>query len=119
MITPEHARVMAAYNRWQNDSLYAAADTISDAARRQDRGAFFGSIHATFNHLLAVDLMWLSRFGVDIDVPDFTRETAATLYEKWDDLHRNRINCDEAITAWAHALTAADLTGTLTWVSVS
>ncbi|HBM12361.1 MAG TPA: damage-inducible protein DinB, partial [Rhodospirillaceae bacterium] len=28
---------MARYNRWQNDSLYGAADRLDDAARRLDR----------------------------------------------------------------------------------
>ena len=28
MISPDHARVMAAYNRWQNDSLFGAADGL-------------------------------------------------------------------------------------------
>ena len=26
-------------------------------------GAFFGSMHGTFNHLLLADRVWLSRFG--------------------------------------------------------
>ena len=38
---------MAAYNRWQNSNLYAAAATLSNAERKQERGAFFGSIHGT------------------------------------------------------------------------
>ena len=47
MIRADYARTMAAYNKWQNDSLSAAAGTLDDAARKKDRGAFFGSIHAT------------------------------------------------------------------------
>ncbi|WP_299775375.1 DinB family protein [uncultured Tateyamaria sp.] len=53
---------MARYNAWQNGSLVAAADTLSDGERWQDRGAFFGSIAATFNHLLWDDALWLARF---------------------------------------------------------
>ena len=47
MITPEYTRAMAAYNRWQNRSLYREADALSDAERKEQRGAFFGSIHGT------------------------------------------------------------------------
>ena len=54
---------MARYNRWQNASLYAAADSLSDEERRKDRGAFFKSIHASLNHLLWADHMWLSRIS--------------------------------------------------------
>ena len=39
MIRADYARTMAAYNKWQNDSLSAAAGTLDDAARKQDRGA--------------------------------------------------------------------------------
>jgi len=50
MISPDYVRTLSRYNRWQNTSLYTAADTLSDEARRLPRGAFFGSIHATFCH---------------------------------------------------------------------
>ncbi len=40
---------------------YAAADALPEAARKQERGAFFGSIHATLNHLLWADEVWMSR----------------------------------------------------------
>jgi uncharacterized damage-inducible protein DinB len=35
--------------------MYAAAGRLSDAARKKDRAAFFGSIHATLNHILWAD----------------------------------------------------------------
>jgi uncharacterized damage-inducible protein DinB len=31
MISPIHARTMAAYNRWMNDRLYALCATLGDA----------------------------------------------------------------------------------------
>ena len=52
MISTSYVRAMATYNRWQNTSLYAASGTLTDAERKEERGAFFGSIHGTFNHLL-------------------------------------------------------------------
>jgi uncharacterized damage-inducible protein DinB len=61
MIGPGFAQTMARYNRWQNRSLYAAADGLTEAARRKDRGAFFKSIHATLNNLLWADNRWMSR----------------------------------------------------------
>ena len=67
MIDRTYIRTMARYNHWQNESLYAAADTLPDEARRQDRGAFFKSIHATLNHLLWADNIWLSRLS---DLPE-------------------------------------------------
>ena len=63
MIDVHYVQCMARYNRWQNENLYGAADTLSDAERRRDRGAFFGSIHATLNHLLWADRIWMSRLA--------------------------------------------------------
>src|SRR5262245_63958924 len=63
MIDLGYVQCMARYNRWQNENLYGAADMLSDAERRRDRGAFFGSIHATLNHLLWADRIWMSRLA--------------------------------------------------------
>ena len=52
---------MARYNRWQNQNLYSAANRLSDEERRCERGAFWGSIHKTLNHILWGDQMWMSR----------------------------------------------------------
>lgn len=54
---------LAAYNRWANERLYDGAATLSDDAYRRDLAAFFGSVHATLNHLLLVDRLWLDRVG--------------------------------------------------------
>lgn len=63
MIMPAHARAMAAYNTEMNRRLYAAAATLSEAQRREDGGAFFGSIHGTLCHLLWGDRVWMHRFA--------------------------------------------------------
>jgi uncharacterized damage-inducible protein DinB len=54
---------MAMYNQWMNTRLYAAAATLSPAALGADRGAFFGSIIGTLNHLATGDIIWLKRFA--------------------------------------------------------
>ena len=58
----EHIRQMAAYNTWMNERLYQAAAQLPDEAIGVERGAFFGSILGTLNHLAAADLIWLRRF---------------------------------------------------------
>ena len=63
MITPDYVRTMAAYNRWQNQNLYTAADGLSDALRREQRGAFFGSSTARSTISLWGDQIWMSRFA--------------------------------------------------------
>ena len=54
---------LARYNRSMNGRLFDACEQLSDADRRLDRGAFFGSITASLNHLLWTDRMWLCRFA--------------------------------------------------------
>jgi uncharacterized damage-inducible protein DinB len=43
MIDPGYVQRLARYNRWQNENLHGVAGTLSDAERRRERGAFFGS----------------------------------------------------------------------------
>ena len=51
----------AQYNSWFNGQLFEHVATLDDAERKRDRGAFFGSIHDTLDHILLCDRSWLSR----------------------------------------------------------
>jgi uncharacterized damage-inducible protein DinB len=53
---------LARYNAWANRRLYDACAQLSAADYLAKRPSFFGSIHATLNHLLVGDRVWLSRF---------------------------------------------------------
>ncbi|PZO03672.1 MAG: damage-inducible protein DinB [Hyphomicrobiales bacterium] len=116
MIDTAYVRTMARYNAWQNRSLYAAAATLDDVARRQDRGAFFRSIHGTFCHLLWADRMWLSRFA-GTPKPAVRIHESGELVAAWDDLVAERKAFDTTITDWADALSPDWLSGDLTWFS--
>ena len=59
----DNYRFLARYNRWFNRRLYDVCAELRDEQRKSDRGAFFGSIHGTLNHLVWGDLMWLGRFA--------------------------------------------------------
>ena len=63
-LAPSGVRLMADYNRWMNDRLLAAAARLSRDALFLDRGAFFGSVFGTLNHLLVGDSIWLHRFAM-------------------------------------------------------
>ncbi len=117
MITPEYVRLMTAYTRWQTGSIYAAADTLTDEARKQDRGAFFGSIHATLNHLLWGDQLWMHRLAGtpaprSPDIPGSVRQ-----FDDWETLKAERRRMDDAMLAWSKRVTEADLDGTFSWFS--
>jgi uncharacterized damage-inducible protein DinB len=117
MIAPGFVRTMAAYNRWQNDSVYTAADALEATARGADRGAFFGSIEGTLNHILWGDLIWMSRF-TEFEGPRH-RSIAASVREteSWAELKQRRGAVDRDIAAWAAGLSEADLSCDLSWYS--
>lgn len=62
-MTPQIATLMAEYNRWMNERLYEAAARLDGEALAADRGAFFGSILGTLNHIAVGDTIWLHRFA--------------------------------------------------------
>jgi uncharacterized damage-inducible protein DinB len=111
-----HARTMARNNTWQNRSLYAAADAIGEDERRRDRGAFFGSIHATLSHLIWADHVWMSRFD-RWDRPEGGIRDSARWVADWAELRSKRRITDARIVRWADHLTEARLAQDLTWRS--
>ena len=117
MITPDYARTMARYNRWQNESLYREALKLSDDERRRSRGAFFGSIHGTLNHLFWADSLWLSRFGAAERPKSPNVKASVDEFDRFDDLAAARPKLDGLIVTWADALTAEVVAGDITWWS--
>ncbi|WP_306303333.1 DinB family protein [Pseudovibrio denitrificans] len=49
-------KLLAQYNTWMNTRLYTCAEQLSEEQLKEDRGAFFQSIFATFNHIVVGDL---------------------------------------------------------------
>jgi uncharacterized damage-inducible protein DinB len=101
MVDRRYCVVMASYNRWMNERLYACCAEVADEERRRDRGAFFGSVHGTLNHLLYGDLAWLSRFtGDPSDSPCLGEE----IHAEFESLRAAREQLDERLLAWAGTL---------------
>jgi uncharacterized damage-inducible protein DinB len=51
----------ARYNEWANRRLYDAVARLPEADYLKPRPSFFGSIHATLNHVLVGDRIWIAR----------------------------------------------------------
>ncbi len=115
MITQAWVRMMAGYNAEMNRRLYAAAARLEDAERRRDRGAFFGSIDATLNHLLWADAMWMSRFAGWERPPDM--KAGLMWHADFAALAAARTEMDLGLIGWADALDPAWLDGDLSWFS--
>lgn len=118
MITPAYVRTMAAYNAEMNRRLYAAADRLSDAERRADRGAFWKSIHGTLCHLVWGDQMWMSRLA-DWPKPTTALRDSAGMIGEWSQLRETRVTVDAAVLSWAFGIPEPWLAGDLEWFSGS
>lgn len=116
MISPAFCQTMARYNAWQNGSLIAAANDLTEDALKKFRGAFFGSIQQTFSHLLWADTIWMSRFD-NWDAPAGGIPESARFVEYWDMLTDLRADADLMIRNWADSLGPEALDGTLSWYS--
>jgi uncharacterized damage-inducible protein DinB len=116
MITPEWVRMMAAYNAEMNRRLYAAAGRLDDAERKRDRGAFWGSIHATLTHLLWGDRMWMSRLA-GWPKPPLKLPQSIALEDDFAALAAARAQADAGIIAWSGDVDAEWLAGDLAWYS--
>jgi uncharacterized damage-inducible protein DinB len=108
MITREHFKLLAAYNRWANARLYAAALDLSDLSYRLHTGVYFGSLHGTLNHLLLADRLWLKRLTGEGDVPN---DLDTILYEDRFELTKARIAEDNRLVEVIGKYDAAALIG--------
>lgn len=117
MITPAYCHQMARYNSWQNEQIFAALDGQSHEVLTQNRGAFFGSILGTLNHLLWGDLMWMSRFDADSTAPGGTIAASVGLTPDHNAWRAQRLQTDAAIARWANATSTQALARDLTWNS--
>ena len=116
MITPAYVRTMAAYSAEMNRRLYGAAGRLSDAERRRQRGAFWGSIHGTLTHILWGDRQWMSRFD-GWERPTTPIKQSAGMVEDFSELRTERDKADAAISRWANKVDDVWLTEDLTWFS--
>lgn len=112
----DHYRMFADYNRWANRLLYQAVSRLSDGQYRENKGAFFGSLHATLNHILAADRIWMKRFTGAGDAPS---SLDAILFDDLAALSAARATEDERIAAWVCNLTEAELASRFTYTSIT
>ncbi len=116
--------LMAEYNRWMNESIYLAASQLSIDQLSEDRGAFFGSIIGTLNHILVADIIWLKRFANhptqfkslnDIRKLETPTALSEVLYSELEKLANARIKMDSTIQNFVNELTDDILLSTLSY----
>lgn len=112
----DHFAMFAGYNRWANERLYEAAAKLPEADYRADHGAFFGSLHATMNHLVVTDRVWMHRFTGSGPLPTRLDEI---VYDDLAELTAARIVEDERIIAYVDSLTEPDIAATFSYRRLS
>ncbi|MBM3367458.1 MAG: damage-inducible protein DinB [Betaproteobacteria bacterium] len=119
---------MAEYNRWMNARLYDAAARLPETELFKDRGAFFGSLFDTLNHIAVGDTIWLKRFAQHPDLPwlkdllnDFPVPTTLRqrLAQLLLELRSFRTKADAVIIQFAARVTEAQLADTLRYANTS
>jgi len=108
-----YTALMARYNTWMNEKLYALVRAMPAEAVQQDRGAFFGSIFRTLDHIASADVIWLKRFSAALGAPGTLAEVAAypdpqsldvPMTGSVEELCELRPVIDGAIEAWTATL---------------
>ena len=119
-----HITLLARYNEWMNNKLYEAAATLPPGELEADRGAFFGSLFATLNHIAVGDTVWLKRFAGH---PRFAAALAPVaalpapaaldqlLFDSLAALRERRIFLDRMVLSWTAALAEDDLDAVISY----
>lgn len=118
MSLKDHFVMLASYNQWMNSKVYEAAGHLSATDLAKGRGAFFGSILGTLNHILVADTIWLKRFATHPscvvslrEVADLPKPTTLDqiVFEDFGRLSEHRSWLDQRIIDWVAELSDGDL----------
>lgn len=116
--------LMADYNQWMNQNIYHAATKLNEQELHLNRGAFFGSILGTLNHIVVGDTFWLKRFAEHpahfvslepIRKLNQPKGLDTVVYDDLAQLTQHRTMMDNAITAFTQELTDEILESTLSY----
>ena len=118
MSLKQNFELLASYNQWMNSKVYEAAGQLSATDLAKDRGAFFGSILSTLNHIVVGDTIWLKRFATHPScltslrgVADLPNPTSLNqiIFDDFTNLYKHRNWLDKQIINWISELSDYDL----------
>jgi uncharacterized damage-inducible protein DinB len=109
-------KILARYNRWANERLYAACARLPAGEFEKSRQAFFGSIKGTLNHIMVGDRAWLDRLeGAPVRVKTYDE----ILYDDLESLTRARAAEDARILRLMDDLGPDELGDTLYYTTIA
>jgi len=121
-------KLLSKYNQLMNQRLYEAVAKLPDAKIKEDKGAFFKSLHGTLNHILVGDIVWIKRFScnpaslsslayfINIEKP---ASLNTVLFDNFTDLTKEREKIDQLIIDWIQSLTEKDLDSTISYKNMN
>jgi uncharacterized damage-inducible protein DinB len=115
-VVKDHFEMFAAYNRWANETVYAAAATLTPEEFGSNRGAFFGSMMGTLNHLLCADRIWMRRFTGSGDAPS---ALDVILFPEFAALEAARRTEDARIADWVTSVSEEALGQNFTYTPIT
>lgn len=113
-----HFTLLALYNGWMNEKLYAAVEKLPPGELAENKRAFFGSILGTLNHIVVGDTAWLKRFAshpAHFAALDPVRALPnpvsldQILFTDFAALRAHRTMLDRVIETWTAEMTEDDL----------
>jgi uncharacterized damage-inducible protein DinB len=127
-MNPQMAALMAQYNRWMNEHMFEAAGRLGADELARERGAFFGSILGTLNHIAVADMIWLNRFAAHPaqfaalrEMSKFPRPSSLrqTVAPQLPALLALRQQLDGVILRWVAELTPEQLASSVTYATTA
>jgi len=109
-MTPATFASLAAYNKWANRRLYEACGRLDGDDYGAPRPSFFGSIHATLNHILVGDRVWMGRLE---GAPSGIERLDQILHKEFADLRAARASEDARILGFVSGLGEDAIAGVL------
>lgn len=119
-----HFALLATYNQNMNSNVYEAANRLAETDLVKERGAFFGSILGTLNHLIVGDTIWLKRFATHPCASVSLREVVELpkpvsldqiVFKDFSHLSEHRAWLDRQIINWIGELSENDLNSVLSY----
>lgn len=111
-----------------NQRQYAASANLSIAQLHEDKGAFFGSVFGSLNHIMVGDIIWLKRFALHpssseslsyIRTIEKPENLNSMLFTEFGSLKKQREKLDDIILNWVMELNNVDIRGCLTYTDMT
>jgi uncharacterized damage-inducible protein DinB len=124
----EQFKLLATYNRLMNQRMFEVLLPLSQIQLNENRGAFFGSIHGSLNHILVADVIWLKRFAAHpaftwqkeyLDQLEQPASLATILFDDFGSLKQMRVAIDDLLIDWITPLNLVDLEGVLNYKNMA